>query len=493
MFARPLRRTAWVLVALCAGAVPAGAEEDLDARWQRLRKASMERVHELIAWCGTKKLFGCRADACEGVLTIAPDDPIARKWLKYRRANDGTWYRKGKWTRPRNLSKGQDKFEQRREELGEWYLREAAPILDEAEEEGAFRLRAKLIATALAVDPESATFRDWNHEVRDGDEWILLETRNARTRRKGLKETAEKAIEAVPKPSWVAARVEDKIGGVKWSAVLAVPRVRVLGTPPSAELAETLRFVDASWPVVEYAVGLRAPGYGASGKYAEAVTIYSFDSVLEGNRFYAKQPGVTARDVEFTAETCGSWLPGRDAAMAKAEDEATRHEAATTQVVSHHLARLLGLGVRHAWIAEGMGIYLTWQITGTRMLYSVNDVESKYAEKDKPIPEYEERMSDGKASWLALGRALLKSEDKPEVHLMTGKNFNDLTKPEVLYAYCVSAYVVEGWPEKAAAFLREAGGRDGNDLDLVCLKALGFDAATFEARLLRWLRETRRL
>ncbi len=135
-------------------------------------------------------------------------------------------------------------------------------------------------------------------------------------------------------------------------------------------------------------------------------------------------------------------------------------------------------------------LYLTWLITGTRLIHTVNDEEQKYAEQQKPIPDFKSKMRESEADWLALGLEMLRSADKPDIFLMSGKDFNSLTTAETLYGYCVSAYLLEGLPEQAADFFRAVSSDYGTDLNRVCLETLGFPAKTLEARLMRWLEES---
>ncbi len=493
----PMRRLC--LYSLCAllalGGTLRGVRADegaLAQRWAALRNETLGRLHHLAKWCAKAKLFGARAEVYRGVLAFSPDDAVARKRLKYKRDKDGAWVRKGKWKEPKNLSKAKPDFLVRRGEFGSWFANKVADLLDEAHSARAHRIRAQIIQGALGVDPEREQFRDWNDEVRDGKTaWILLETKSARKRRPAIRKRAVEAIKAVPQPEVGTPLKLDRHGGVAWQTVLEGKRVRVLGTTDAEEIEQLLRNMDACWPVFRYAFDRSAPTFRAQGRYVRAGwTTYVFDSMFAGNAFYAAQPGTAERDRTFTAPLVGTWIPKRTASVVKSPDDATRIEVASKQVVSSLSNRVLGLNRHRAWAAEGMALYLNYQIVGTRRIYSVNDVKTQYAEPNKPIPEYERKMADSSADWLDLGRLLLESEGKPNIHLMSGKDFNTLTRAETLYGYCAAAYIVEGWPEKAAEFFQTVGSKQGTDLDHVCLETLGFDARTFEARLYRWLKET---
>ncbi|MDJ0975404.1 MAG: hypothetical protein QNJ98_13145 [Planctomycetota bacterium] len=470
-------------------------EGSLKSRWAAVRSETVERLHALAKWSGKAKLFRARAEVYEGILRFDPDDKTARKRLKYVKGKDGAWVRKANYKPPKNLSKAKPEFLTKRAELGAWFAEEVAPLVEEAEAEGDLRVRAAIVAGAIGVDPERATFRTWNREVKDGKiGWVLAETESARTRRAGIQETAAKAVKAVEAPEAGAGDKDDKVGGVEWTSILEGKRVRVLGIVEGEETEQILRNLEACWPVFRYALDRTAPTYRPRGRYVRAGwTAYVFDDVDAANAFYAAQPGVTERDKEFTKRLVGTWIPKRTAALVKSPIPATRIEATSKQLLGAINNHVLGLGRKRAWAAEGLTLYLNYQIVGTRAIYSVNDVETEYAEGGKPIPEYTKRMLEPGVSWLELGRLLIDSPDKPDIHLMSGKDFNTLTRAEMLYGYCVAAYVIEGWPKKAAEFFQTVSGDFGTDMDRVCLETFGMDAKAFEQRLRRWLEETKDL
>ena len=133
---RRLLRTVSVLLLLVAAA-PLGADEDDDARtrarWAELRGEALERMHGLANWCTGAKMFRARADVYEAILHFEPDDPDARKWLKYKRAEDGTWTRKKNYRRPRDMGKGRATYEAKHAALAAWFLEEARALIEATE------------------------------------------------------------------------------------------------------------------------------------------------------------------------------------------------------------------------------------------------------------------------------------------------------------------------------------------------------------------------
>lgn len=487
----PLFRLLLLLTFLAA---PAHAEDlDLETRWKQVRTKAVKQLHGLADWCTSAKLFGARADVYDGILRIEPDDATARKRLKFKRAKDGTWTRPARWKKPKNLSKGIDEFRERQAALGVTFRDAVAELFEIADDESNYRVRAQLVATALAVAPDNTDFRGWNRETRSGDDWILKESLIARTRRTELTEAAAKAFDAQPKPKAGEPQPQDRHGSVGWSDVLEGTRARICGTTGTEELAHILRAVETCWPVLRNALGEAAPLFRSTGRYGGAgFTVYAFEDVLAANEFFAAQPTTTARDAEFCAPLVGAWIPKRNANVVKSPAPATRLEAASKGAMGALIRFVTRLDKRRAWAAEGLTLYLNHQVVGTRTIYTVNDEQSAYAEPNKPIPEYQRRMADPNADWLSLGLSMLRSTEKPDMHLMSGKDYNNITRAEMLYGYCVAAYVCEGWPKRAAEFYKTLAGPTGTDVDKLCLEVFQLEARTFEARLIRWLDETTR-
>jgi hypothetical protein len=473
------------------------AEDNPRLHWRSEKTRILEVLHDLADRCSRMKLFGTRADIYEQVLNLSPDDKTARKWLKYKRGGNGEWTRK-RWTRPRNGGKGVEEIVSRRQELAAEYrprLRQARDVLLDA---ALFKEAAEVVIAAVALDPEDEAFRAWNGEVREGEAarpgqsstWILRESLDARVRRPLFKQTAQDAIKQMPAPTESAPHKNDRIGGVSWGTKLQGKRVRVVGTPDKEEMELLLRYAEATWPLFEAVFDIRPGSYQSGDSYATGLTIYSLDSIPIGNELLAKWPGYTDREREFLGPLVALWLKRAPAVLCKSPSPDVRLEAGPRQINQAMVTRALGLRTNRAWAKEGLSLYLTWQITGTRVIRSVKDVETDYGESDKPIPDYEKNLADPNADWLALGLELIKSKDKPDIHLLAGKKINDLTKFDVLYAYCISAYICEGHPKRSVDFYRRLAAEDGADIDAVCLESLGFDHAALEARVQRWLEET---
>jgi hypothetical protein len=481
-------------------------DESVATRWQSLVSEATERLRTLAAWCKDRTLYTCRAEALEALLLLSPEDAEARKTLQYVRDARGGWRRDPKYRPVRNQAKGADEFEARRKELRAWFAEAAVPLLEEAATD-ARRQRAGWLTAALALAPDSEPLRTLNEEVRDpaapvavggaggaGAEaarWLLAESLRARTRREALRKTGRDAVANAPAPKVGTVEDVDRPGGLEWPTVLRSERVRVLGFAPREELELVTRHIEAVWPVFEAAMG-KSPGDDSTetGRYGRGRTLYVFVDAIVAMDWLAEQPKVDKRYIEFVTPLVGNPVPGRAADMVKSQVPELRLESPPRLAVSRSIKRATELTKRQAWIYEGLNIYLTSLVTGTRLIYSVNDVEARYAENRPPIPDHVRRMQDPDADWLELALAMFESPEKPDLFLLPGKDFNQLTRPEVLYAYAVTAWAIEGHAAKALDFFRALAAEGGTDLDAVCFATFGYDARTLEARVHRWLRET---
>lgn len=485
---------ALALVALGAPSATLGAEGDGSvARWEALRAEAVERLEALAAWALDAKLFSSRAETLETLLLFEPEHAAARKALHYKKDRQG-WTRDPKYKPVKNQSALGKEYEARRTALGAWVVSQAGPAIEAARRE-APRARSGWVASVLALAPDSAVARGWNDELLDpaasaAPRWILQETLAARARRPALKQTGAEAVKGAPVAKDGLPEDVDKPGGVTWPRIVQSPRVRVLGFPAAEELRETARHVEAAWPVYEAALGRTGVTLEEKLSYGRGLTLYVFDAPADAEPWLAAQPGVTERFAEFSKPLVGTFLPGRTAHCVKSVGPELRREAAPRQVVADLLRHGLGLHKRQAWLAEALIIYLTWQIVGTRHIYSVTDPPERYAQKQDGRPDPTARMSDASADWLELARELLEGPGTPDPYLLPGRDFNQITKPDVLYGYAVAAYAVEGLGERTWPFLAALAADRGTDLDAVCIEVLGHDMRTLEARVRRWLAET---
>jgi hypothetical protein len=75
----------------------------------------------------------------------------------------------------------------------------------------------------------------------------------------------------------------------------------------------------------------------------------------------------------------------------------------------------------------------------------------------------------------------------PHFQDIAGRTFDTISPAEVLYAYAVAAYLIEGRAGSAGKLLQRMG--YGREPAGAVAEVLGFDADTLDARARRWLAE----
>jgi hypothetical protein len=107
--------------------------------------------------------------------------------------------------------------------------------------------------------------------------------------------------------------------------------------------------------------------------------------------------------------------------------------------------------------------------------------------------EYEKnlraKLIGSDTNWMNEGWELLKSERRPELQRTLSRDVNRMTVDDVLAAYALAAYLVEGRPEEVAAVLRASA--TGSEPGAVVRQTLGMELGELTSRLTRWLGERR--
>ncbi len=482
----PRRRLALLLLA--AVLLPLGGRT-AEARGeppkvQAVHDELRQKLHDIAAYCTSAKLFGSRFDIYELILSIWPADVTARKSNGYTK-EDMDWSKTGR-KRPRNMkAAGIPTLKAMQADAADWYLKEIDGAVSGLAPGDAAAWKGRALREAVELAPTYAELRQRNGEVmgkgpKGKKQWLLMETIHSRKRRPALQKLAKKALKAVTKPKQVEQRERDKHSTVTWKVSLASGRGRILGLPDAKEIAQGLVNAEATFPVFEEAFGITSPG-------PASYTLYVFDTISKGNVFMAGRPGVTQSWLKFVTPLIACGLPKTNGIIVKAPMAITRLEACARQVMGSQIRGAFGISPKQGWATEGFALYLVWNLTGTRLINSVR--QSQYGEKPEQV-NLAKRLREQGTDWVAEARKLVEGRFAPDLRLLLGKTVNTLTPEDVLYSYVFAMYLMEGHKEKLPAFLRELTKVKGAGFDGVFGKHLGFDVASTQARVRRWLRET---
>ena len=182
-------------------------------------------------------------------------------------------------------------------------------------------------------------------------------------------------------------------------------------------------------------------------------------------------------------------IPGQHAVLVTDPARTWRLEAGAQELVALALERHLGLGDDDAWLSAGLTHYVTRLVTRTREVLRTADrtTDGFVAWLDAPDASVHLLRAQ---DWLGACHDLLTKDPPPALAESADKDLRHLRPDDLLLGHGLAAWLVEGHPEHAAAFLRAVGRTEPDALEAAARAHLGYDLPELQARLTRWLAET---
>jgi len=467
-----------LLLLLVVAGVPARATAD-EARTERVARLVAD-LEDLARWCAGQKLFAERNATYEQILAFEPDHAEARRWLKYRRAKDGTWIRPGAYAAPRNFRAPPDELAARRARIGDTFADATLRWLEAQGRDLRPDHRAAAIREALVVAPEREDLRALAEESRATDgRWVLAETLRAATRRPALARAAQEALAAVPEPGEGRPTAAENDVPLPWTAGLQGRLVRVLGTTGRDEVAQAVRTAEACFALFGKAFPGEVPPI-------PGLTILLLRTGEERDTLLRTHPAADDAFRTWAADLSSGWLPGQNVVYGWSTTREGRMEWCARQPIGSLLRRRFGVRSKHGWAFEGFGLYLSHLVTGRRQTFFVRRTD--YGEDGAPHGDLWDKLRSEGADWRREARRLLVSARAPDLRLLLGKDVNAMDTEDMLASYALAAFVLEGRGPQALAWLEAVG--DDTPWEEALQVALGLDAETLRLRLRRWLEET---
>lgn len=440
-------------------------------------EAVLQGLEELCAWCALRELKAERAELQRALLHFRPRDRRLRGALGYRRRRD-EWTRSRSWRAPRTSSKALEKhgaeFARQKEALLKGFLAEMRPRVEKEAPDPYVRLRAR--QDLVALDPENEELRAAIGEVKADGRWILAASARARKRRgeiasraQQLRGDATAKIEPFDAPSSLVRL------GLSFPGSCRSGAVNALATGGPEEARTIAAACSAAHQLYNEVLG-RAKGtrggltFAALNRPAMKSQWLSHPSLDDGQRAFASKMGMCWATTSY----CGLWQ----------KKEAERLDMAVRQTLATLMMDDLGITMERGWAFEGLGLYLGYVVTNTRLSWFVQ--RTKYGRTRK---DWGKKLRAQKADWYLLSRELLKSADCPDFEAMFKHDVNALTPSEMLASWALCVFLVEGHPDRAARVLQHCA-RQPDEAPAAFLEHLEVPFPTLRERVVRFLEET---
>ena len=498
-----------LLLALLA---PTPATGDVGARFEDARAQLVRDLEVVAKWCQGQKLFGRRDEIYEQILELDADHELARRKLKFKRGEDGTWTQNPKYKRPKNfktsmLGKADERFEQAQakhrralleasDAAGERSELEAAlevlrRLIDERPKDEAIQrsLRRALMAHARAAEAEDRfdlagpSKQELTRRFPDDPE-VLPETAAAWKRRDQLAGLAKQALATAEKPQADELTATESAVEVPWTGAFKTQHVRVVGTSPADSLKAIARACEAAAPFFEKVMGHPA-------RRNPVFTFVVFEKKDHWDAYLSTYAGISAeeRKAAEAAELSGwSFADGRYG-IRYVQGPAFELDLAVDVIFQHFLFHTFSewqpvtrsWKPLRAWVNVGVSDYLTFRLIGTRLLTTVG------GSYDASAKDFKDRVPDLQRAWLAGARKVLERERVPGTHMLLGKYLGAFTKDDALAAYGLASYVLESHVDRIYPLLSSVGQNRPPEESFG--KVLQLTISDLHTRLVRWLEE----
>jgi hypothetical protein len=460
-----------------ADTVQQPAQGGFDEELALARQKAVESLAEFAEWCASVKLYAERDRAFEAILQLDPAHAAAHRGLKHSQQRDGTWVVPDKRADSRNYNASKlEECASKRAEIAREFREHGLAMLTTHAGSLPPDARKRIVDGAVAIDPEDAASRELAGEVKRDDAWVLKETANGKERRASIKELVTSTSGAVPRPTPIEPAKHEQELGITWTQCVATPSVRVLSTGAADEAHRIAIMASATDVVFRELTGAQKP-------IPAGFTIYVLTTPAARDSFLASWPGWTAEERVRMKSWAGAGVPG-DIHHARWDvDPPRRLDGAVRHVIG--LLTLLNFGYDHqkcAWAWEGVGLYLTRELVGTRYTwYSTGP-----ASGDPEVKALLGKLMMGDVNWMneCYQRAL--RGKVPTAERLCERRIDQFGVDEVLTSYALAAYLLEGRPEQVGATLKAIGAQ-GPAKGLAA--GLEMELADLDARLVRWLGE----
>lgn len=449
---------------------------EFDALLARAESELVPGLEELARWCKEHDLYRERDRVCRALVALDPEHSHARKVLRYVRLS-GEWRQSSAYRVPRNHDEeALPQFEERLAAATAGFRATVFRELERGRRWLAPGTREDVLRRLLILDPDDVALRTVLGEVKLGDAWVLRETERAVRGRRDIGDLARASIDSVEPPDPSEPTDEERRIDLRWNAGRETLHVRVLGTTRAAEVTETTRVTEA---VSQFFKGI----FRRAQPHRRDFTIYLLRDSSERDRLLAGLAWLDDDTRRLLGGAGGGWLGKRNLLGEWDPDPERRLDGAARQTLGTLLMDSYGIDGRHGWAWEGIGLYLVHHLVGTRKTWFIDRDAYSRNSQTTLWPKLQAPETD----WLVEARDLLAGETAPRLGFLLGRSVDAMRDEDLLAAYVLAAYLLEGRPDDVPVILERIG--DGEHPVTVFEDVTGMAVPALDARLSRWLDE----
>jgi hypothetical protein len=461
-------------LAASAGAWPEDGPKEVAAALTKERNGLIGRLESHATWCGEARLSLERDRVFEMLLRLKPDHARARAGLKYTRKGKGEpWVQQG-YKAPKNWEVGKlPEAQERLARILDGYAERVLAVVHEAGERLPARERDAAREHVMDVAPDHAPLRKDMAHVEHGGRWLLPESVEGLARRKRFAEMRAEAQRTTPAPG-----IDAKGVSLGWSGAHSIHGFSVRSQEPreAQTIVTTMARADA---FCRAAVG---PA-DAKEVRVRLVCLADRQAAVRWLAGQGAEYAAARRDVE----KFGTLQLPSDEFLTYVGDTLFREGVALRYVVGRWIHRI-GSGPRdRGWVSEGVGQRLAWS---ARLLHGPNwagseRTEAAGASDDDAAPAVELPPRD--AAWLGAAARVLEREPVQRMASLLTRRLNAMGPEDVLAAYALAAYLLEGRPDALRPLVEASLELD--DPEAQVRQALDVDVATLAWRVRRYVIE----
>ncbi len=428
-----------------------------------------------------EKLFAAADETNRQILELEPNNEAARKALRFR-LRKGVWIQSASYRKPKNLRKDAlVELETRRGHVLGAYKTRLFELNAEYAEEASLQARERTLQHLLRMLPEDAEVRSALGESKLDGKWVLNETRVALRRRKLIPDLARSCLATAPAGHETEPNRLERALELHWSSIRKTPYLRVAGTGKPEEVVTVLKTTLGAGEFFRSLLGTETlPPVGFA--------IYLLTNSGEKRQFLDRHPRVRPANREFLESLASAGIPGTSQTAQWSENETKRLDRSVRETIGGMMMQEFNIQVDQGWAWEGVGIYLTYELIGTRLTYYTR--QDEYVEDTTTAALQKQlfkRMYSEEADWMDEARIFFADRRPPKLTFLMGRKVNAMNMQDRLWSYIFAAYLIEGWPDKAAPFLTAIG--EGVHPHVACRSVFGMELGRLEERLIRWLNE----